>query len=303
MIKQTVTKATGKTGLKIKKYSPEILMGAGVIGIFGSTIMACKATLKVEAIVDHAQGQLSTIDHVISNPEQYTQEYNEKDVQKDKAIVYVQTAVELGKLYGPAILLGTASVAMLLGSHNIMKKRNVAVVAAYKAVEEGFANYRRRVVEEFGAEKDHQYRYGIVQSEETVKVMDKDGKIKKEKRMVESLDPNHKSQYARFFDDGSTNWSKTPEYNMLFLKAQQNYANDLLQARGHVFLNEVYDMLGIPRTNAGAVVGWVMDESSDNFVDFGMYEMNDEKARDFVNGYEAAILLDFNVDGVIYDLI
>ena len=303
MIKQTITKATGKTGLKIKKYSPEILMGAGVIGIFGSTIMACKATLKVETIIDHAQDQLSTIDHVISNPEQYTQEYNEEDAQKDKAIVYVQTAVELGKLYGPAILLGTASVAMLLGSHNIMNKRNVAVVAAYKAVEEGFASYRKRVVEEFGAEKDHQYRYGIVQAEETVEVMDKNGKIKKEKRTVESLDPNHKSQYARFYDDGNTNWSKTPEYNMLFLKAQQNYANDLLQARGHVFLNEVYDMLGIPRSKAGAVVGWVLDKDSDNFVDFGMYDLNDQGAREFINGYEAVILLDFNVDGVIYDLI
>ena len=92
----------------------------------------------------------------------------------------------------------------------------------------------------------------------------------------------------------------------MFLRAQQQYANDKLIAQGHLFLNEVYDMLGLPRTKAGAIVGWVYDDNNavgDNFVDFGIYDVHRETARDFVNGYERSILLDFNVDGVIYDLI
>ncbi|MCA1800666.1 MAG: DUF6353 family protein, partial [Actinobacteria bacterium] len=111
------------------------------------------------------------------------------------------------------------------------------------------------------------------------------------------------SIYARYFDEGSTVWSRERDYNRLRIRAIQNYANDMLKARGHLFLNEVYDELGLPRSRAGAVVGWVMSKSGDNFVDFGIYNQENERARAFVNGQEQSILLDFNVDGVIYDLL
>jgi hypothetical protein len=133
---------------------------------------------------------------------------------------------------------------------------------------------------------------------------DENGKKIKSKKTIEVTDPNGVSQYARFFDESCVQWSKTPEYNLTFLNCQQNYANDLLHSRGHVFLNEVYDMLGIPRSQAGAVVGWVLGKDNDvGYIDFGIYDGNRMRARDFVNGYERSILLDFNVDGVIYDLI
>lgn len=111
------------------------------------------------------------------------------------------------------------------------------------------------------------------------------------------------SYYARFFDEGCTGWTKDSEFNLIFLKQQQNYANELLRKKGHLFLNEVYDMLGIPRTKAGQMVGWIYNEKNpigDNFVDFGI---NNARNKDFVNGYERIILLDFNVDGEILDLI
>lgn len=299
LMKQSIKKTTGRTGLVLRKHSPEILMGVGIVGIVGSTVLACKATLKLEEVLYDAQHTLDTIDRTLAD-EMYEGHYGEEDAKKDKTIVYAKTAVELGKMYAPAISLGIVSVACLVGSHSIMKRRNVAVVAAYKAVEESFANYRRRVVEEFGKDKDEEYRYGIIRTEETVTETDENGKKTKVKKTVDTLDPNHISQYARFFDESCSNWSKTPEYNMIFLKAQQNYANDLLVSRGHLFLNEVYDMLGMERSQAGAVVGWVLNKDNDNFVDFGMYN---GKSNDFINGYERTVLLDFNVDGVIYDLI
>ena len=92
----------------------------------------------------------------------------------------------------------------------------------------------------------------------------------------------------------------------MYLRHQQNYANELLRSRGYVFLNDVYDMLGIRRTKAGQIVGWVYDEKNpniDNYIDFGIYNVHYEGARDFVNGFECSILLDFNVDGPIIDLI
>ena len=180
-----------------------------------------------------------------------------------------------------------------------MSGRNAALIAAYKAVEQSFSTYRGRVREEFGEERDRDLSRGVVY--EQVDLENAEGK--KSRQIVASVDPNKISEYARFFDETCTEWERNAEYNLMFLKARQTYANDMLRARGHVFLNEVYDMLGIPRTKAGAVVGWVISKDGDNFVDFGIYNPDNPRAADFVNGYEKSILLDFNVDGVIYDKI
>jgi hypothetical protein len=171
-------------------------------------------------------------------------------------------------------------------------------MAAYKVLEQNFGNYRNRVIEKYGKEADKFFKTGVY--EEEIKEIDENGK--KVKKIVEKIDPNGVSQYARFFDESSNQWSKTPEYNLTFLKCQQNYANDLLKSRGHVFLNEVYDMIGVPRTQAGAVVGWILGEG-DDYIDFGIFNGENMCNRDFVNGYERSVLLDFNVAGVIYDMI
>jgi hypothetical protein len=301
IMKATLTKVVGRSGLVLKKFSPEILIGVGIIGVVAGTVLACKATLKVDTVIDKAQSDLKKIKETHENPK--TENYSEADYQKDLVTVYVQTGVKIAKLYAPAVMLGVASVSCLLGAHGIMKQRNIALVAAYRAIDGGFKDYRRRVVDELGQDKDYQFKTGIRQ--ETVTEIEKDehGKSIKVKKTVEKLDPNEYSTYARFFDEASLNWSKTPEYNKYFLKCQQNYANDLLKSRGHIFLNEVYDMIGVPRSQAGAVVGWVLGKDNDNFVDFGMYNLDRMPARDFINGYERSILLDFNVDGVILDLI
>lgn len=299
-IKNVISRSTGRGGLLLKKHSPEILMVTGVVGIVTSTVLACRATLKAGEVIEEAKGKLDKIHYANQNIDKET--YSERDYKKDLTVTYVQTGVDFAKLYGPAVLIGVASIGCILGAHGIMKKRNLALVAAYKAIETSFADYRKRVVEEFGMEKDRLLKNGIVQSKVSVVEIDENGKAKKSQKVVEVTDPNGISQYARFFDEASINWSKTPEYNLTFLKCQQNYANDLLKSRGHIFLNEVYDLLGIPRSQAGAVVGWVKDVG-DGFVDFGLFDGENMRVRDFVNGYERNILLDFNVDGVIYDMI
>lgn len=222
-------------------------------------------------------------------------DYSEKDRARDTTIVQVQGAVKIGRLYLPAVALGVVSVAALTKSHNILNERNAALTAAYAAIERTFNEYRSRVVDKYGFDADQHMRYGSEKGE----IVDPDtGRTRKIDRVADEAP----SQYARFFDPTCSNWSKEPEYNRLFLKCQQNYANDLLHARGHVFLNEVYDMLGLERSKAGSVVGWVLSEDGDNFVDFGVFTGTDA-IRDFVNGREASILLDFNVDGLIYDKI
>ena len=204
------------------------------------------------------------------------------------------------------MLFRSLSLGSILASNNILRQRNVALAAAYATVDKGFKEYRNRVVERFGEEVERELRHNIKAKKIEKIVVGEDGKEKKVKETVPvASDPSTYSDYARFFDDGCTGWEKDSEYNLMFLRAQQQYANDKLRANGHLFLNEVYDMLGIPRTKAGQVVGWVYNTENpvgDNYVDFGMYDMHREVVRNFVNGYERTILLDFNVDGNIWDL-
>jgi hypothetical protein len=71
-----------------------------------------------------------------------------------------------------------------------------------------------------------------------------------------------------------------------------------------VFLNEVYRAIGADHTQAGSVVGWILSDTGDNYIDFGVFNGQDgDRIRDFVNGREGAVLLDFNVDGLIWDKI
>lgn len=306
---QTAKFAIGRGGLILKKYSPEILTAAGVIGTIGSTVLACKATLKVEDILDEAKKKSNLINAVHDGEIEVDAEYTDKDYSKDLLVNRTQTAVKLIKLYGPAISLGALSITAILGGQHILRKRNVAVMAAYKLCEESFNNYRSRVKDELGEEKDRQFYYGM--TEETIKdkVKSKDGKTKTVTKKVEKAPDHLYSQYARFFDEANMNWDKSPEQNMYFLKMVQNQMNDKLKARGHVFLNEVYDALGFDRSEAGQLVGWVWSndntamEAGDGYIDFGIFDGNDYAKRAFVNGDERSILLDFNIDGMIYDLI
>lgn len=306
---QTAKFAIGRGGLILKKYSPEILTAAGVIGTVGSTVLACKATLKVEDILDEAKKKSNLINAVHDGEIEVDAEYTDKDYSKDLLVNRTQTAVKLIKLYGPAISLGALSIAAILGGQHILRKRNVAVMAAYKLCEESFNNYRSRVKGELGEEKDRQFYYGITEETVKEKVKSKDGKTKTVTKKVEKAPDHLYSQYARFFDEANINWDKSPEQNMYFLKMVQNQMNDKLKARGHVFLNEVYDALGFDRSEAGQLVGWVWNkdntamEAGDGYIDFGIFDGNDCAKRAFVNGDERSILLDFNIDGMIYDLI
>lgn len=301
-----VNRTLSKAGFKIKKHSPEILIVAGIAGVVTSAVMACKATTKINDILDQAKEEVGKVNDALANEKIPEDVYSKEDAKKDLAIIYIQTGVKLVKLYGPSLILGALSITSILASNNILRKRNVALAAAYAAIDNGFKEYRGRVIERFGKDLDRELKYNIKAKEISETTVDENGKettVTKTVPVVESEEP---SDYARFFCEGCAGWTKDPEMNLVFLKQQQNWANELLKTRGHLFLNEVYDMLGIERSKAGQVVGWVYDETNpdcDNYVDFGIYDIYNERKRAFVNGWERSILLDFNVDGDIYSLL
>lgn len=304
-----VSRSLHKVGFKFKKHSPEILVVAGVVGIVTSTVMACKATTKVNDIVDEAK---ETIDKIHDGVEQHKhtsdgEEYTQEIANKDLSIVYVQTGLKFVKLYGPAVALGVASVGCMIGSNRILRKRNVALAAALTAVDTSFKEYRTRLIERFGKELDRELRFGIKAKEVEETVVDEHGNETTVTKTVEVVDPNvAHSLYSVVWCEGNTGWTKNAELNKVFLIQQQNWANDKLKLNGVLTLNEVYDMLGIPRTAYGQIAGWVYTDdcsAGDNFVDFGIFDVNDSKACDFINGWERSIILDFNCIGNVLNYI
>lgn len=305
----TLSRSFHKVGFKFKKHSPEILAVTGIIGIVTSAVMACKATTKVNDIVNEAKETVDKIHESVGKGFHTSdgEEYTEEVAKKDLTIVYAQTGLKFVKLYGPSVALGIASIICMLGSNHILRKRNLALAAALTNVATSFKEYRGRLVDRFGKDVDRELRFGIKAKEVEETVVDKDGNETTVTKTVEVVDPNTAhSLYSIVFCEGNNGWTRNAELNKVFLIQQQNYANDKLRMNGVLTLNEVYEMVGAPRTAYGQIAGWVWTEDGtigDNFVDFGLFDVNNEKACDFINGREKSVILDFNCIGNILDYI
>jgi len=281
-----VTRLAGRAGLVLGKHAPTILTAAGTAGFIGTTILASKATLKVEETIAEEAALLVKVHEAHE-----AGKLEDKDALHDKVVLYTRMTTKLAKLYAPALILGAASIVSLATGHGIMLKRNASLAAAYAAVDQAFKTYKKKVESKFG--KDAVIDALVSTAEEDL--------TKNELTMEAIAAVDGVSPYGVIFDETNNNWSADEDLSMLHLKCQQQYANDILQTRGHIFLNEVYKMLGFPHTPAGAVTGWVKG-NGDDFVDFnifeGTFEGEDEKGRTVTKW-----ALDFNVDGVMYDKI
>ena len=305
-VSTSAARFAGKAEFTIKKNSPEILLGAGVVGFVGTIVLACRATCRADEVLEFHRRKIKDINdakEIADADPEGEMSYDVEIYRQDKAIRYLKTTGSLAKLYAPTVAVGTLSLACILTSRNIMQKRYLGVVAAYNGLSAAFEEYRKRVRDEYGEGLDKHFRYGTTYDE--LPVYDENGKKTKEKEQVEKTEtgmvmPTDDS--CRFFDSSNPNWDKNPTFSMMWLRGQQNILNDILHTRGHVFLNEVYDALGFPHTPQGAVLGWI-DGEGDNCIDFGLYDPNKENVRRFVNGVDNVIMLEFNHDGVIWDKI
>lgn len=294
-----VSRSIHKFGFELKKHSPEILIVAGVVGTVASTVMACKATTKLSEILEKSKEDINDI-HEASQKEELADKYDETMMRQDLALVYFQTGVKIAKLYAPAVILGTLSITAMLTSNNILRKRNVALAAAFATVDKGFKEYRGRVVERYGEQVDYELTHNITTKEIEETVVDEKGKEKKVKKTVEVADPNVTNDYVKYFTRTNPYWDDCPDYVEMFLRSQQNYANDRLRAEKVLTLNDVYEALGFQKTKAGMVVGWIFDENNedgDNFVEFRVRKVY---IPNEAGGEELAYAIDFNADGNIY---
>ena len=291
-----------KTKLSVVKHGPQFMIIGGVAATVVGAVMACKATLKLSDILDESKDTLDKI-HMVENS--HNEEYTEEDAVKDKTIVYVQTGVKLIKNYALPMAVMGAGITSILAGNKILKNRYAALTAAYATLDSSFKGYRERVKERFGEQVENEIRYNL-QVEKHI-VTDEEGNVTEKEVVVAPTNIDGYSPYAQFYDVGNPYWAADSSSRMSFLTAQQQYANDLLISRGYLYLNEVYENLGLNKTKAGQIVGWIYDpehnDVGDNYVDFGIFNVNRRNCIDFVNGDCEAILLDFNVDGNIWEKI
>lgn len=282
---------------KLKKHSPEILVGTGIVGVVTGTVLACVATTKLEKTLEPHKKELEAIH---SDKEHMT----ESEYRRNVTRAYGKTALSMVKLYGPAVLVEGSAIGCLIGSHKIMQNRNAALASTLATVSTAFDSYKKRVAAKLGEEAEKELRYDIREEEIEEEYTDEKGKKKTRKKIIKTMDENEHSPYSRFYDAGCYGWSRDASANLIFLKNAQAYFNKRLEIRGYVFLNEVYEYLNYPPIREGQYVGWFYnpeDETLHNKIDFGIYDIHDVSKRNFVNGYENVILLDFNIDGNIVD--
>lgn len=294
-----------KTKLGIKKHSPEILVVTGIGTGIIAAIIACKQTIKANNIIAEARKNLQNIEDVKELAANNKVEYTEENEQADREIIGKQITVGMVKTYALPVGLGILSVTCILAGHHILKKRNVALAAAYSALSTDFMNYRKRVVDKYGKDVDFMLKNGLEKQIVANQVIDPEtGEVKETKEEVLTYEGDKLSQYARVFDEvGSTQWTPSADHNRAFLLMEQNYFNERIRTRGYIFLNEVYERLGFRPTKAGSVVGWVYQNADYEGIDFGIFTAHTQKAAEFLEGTEPSIILDFNVQGDILSLV
>ena len=297
---KTLRKSFKKAQLTVRKHSPEILMVAGVIGTVAGAVMACKETLELEDVLDECKQEKMELE------EQYTmcEQYSEDALKKDQVKLTIKHAAKIVKLYAPSVIMEATSIGVIFASNDIMRKRNASMAAAYATLNSMYKRYRQNVIESYGEEVDKDMRFGV--KHEKVTEIDEDGnKVKVDARIVD-LDNTALaiSDYSRFFQMGCKGFdASSGRYNLLYLKGIQAMFNNKLIADGYVMLNDVYRELGFDTIPEGWSIGWVYDEANpigDNYIDFGLYEARNKNQR-AVNDWEPVILMDFNVDGNLYE--
>lgn len=286
----------GRSQLLLKKNKPDILFALGLGTVLVGAVVVANAARKHDEVAEDNELYLrETAQDIQFRGE--TNQITEAQAKQEYAKAHAVASYQWVKLYGKGAAIMVAGTVSLVAGHMESKQRIGSLMAAYSVLDKTFKTYRERVVEELGGEKDVMFLHGKPDKKPYVEVDEITGKNKKRKYDSYHVD----SEYARIFDEYNVNWRNEPHLNAFFLKSQQVNANLKLQAQGHLFLNEVWDLLGMERTKAGSIVGWVKDsENGDGVIDFGLYS---ECNSAFMNGLDPAAIIDPNVDGVIYDLL
>lgn len=313
-LKNSITNFCATTRFNLQKHSPDILVAAGIVGGIAACVLACKATLKAEKILDEHQEMMEKVKKV-KEESPHNDIYNDKDYKRDVACVYTKTIVKFGKLYWPAATLGVLSIGCVLKAHDILSERNLSLLAAYKCSEEAFKSYRARVAEKLGKNEEEKIRYNVHKTDIS-SVDNETGEVKTETFLDADPETYADDPSKILFDEFNPNWNKDADRNWVFLRGVQDWCNRKLISDGHLFLNDVRYELGLEAIPEGQLLGWILPKEGsrivgdgDGYVDFGLFNnVNDNTVegvtkRDFLFGVNPSVMIELNYDGVIWDKI
>lgn len=294
------TKLVSKAKYLTKAKSPELLLVGGIVAGVASVVTAIVSTPKAQEVLDEHKEQMEMVHEASTNPE-YAEEYTAEDAKKDTFVIYTKTVFKLVKTYAIPILLEIAAIAMLLGSHNIMTKRNAALAAAYTIVDKSFKDYRSRVVDRFGEDVDYQLKNNIKAEKIEVEETDPEtGKTKVVKKKANIMDPACEDIYVRIFDRKNPNWSDDRRYVENFANLMAGIMSDQVIVHGVLPFNDALQQMGFEKVYPlGQYVGWKDKGGARNQVRITVrpiyYADNDGHMAD-------AYAFEFNLDGYIFDL-
>lgn len=302
-----------KVGFWSKRKSPEILVAGAIVAAAGSIVLAVRATPKAEVVVKQANNEIKRIKtdmndgNLISN-----KEYSVSLGKKDLTRVYGRTGLELGKLYLPAAIGFGLTVSGILGSHKIMRGRNVALAAAYTTLDNGYKSYRGRVAAKVGEKVENDIFRNMHGEKKEVTTLDKDGNEVTKMKTVKGPHVAVDSDFTVLYDQNAKEWIKDTNMVLNLLAMKEKYLNQKLQYAGSLFLHEVYDEIGIDihslgekKSQASRVLGWIYDPTDttrDSYISLGLFDTmgnRNQYAMDALRSNHQELFLEFNVDGDI----
>lgn len=201
----------------VSDKSPEILIGLGLAGMLTSTILAVKATPKALDILEQEDRELSKIDKVKLT----------------------------WKCYAPAAIGYCTSAACIIGANSVNSKRNAVLAGAYKISEQALIEYRDKVVEVIGEEKEKEIRDAVAEDRIQQGPKQANGVLVAGKGDTLCYD----MYSGRYFNS-----------DMDSINRVLNDINYKLMQDNIMSVNDFYDALGLNAISTGYDVGWNVDD-------------------------------------------
>lgn len=224
--------------LFLKKHSSTILSSVGIVGVVATAVTTGKAVTKAEKILERLKED------------------------KGEELTTSETLRAVAPTYVAPVLIGASTIACILGANVLNKRAQASLMSAYALVNTSYKEYKDKLKELYGQEAHK----NIVESLMVEKA--KDVQINAECLMNNcnlELDCEDKNEKHLFYDEWSGRYFESTIEKVL---SAEYHINRNFVLRGHAFLGEFYEFLGLEETEFGNVAGWAVCDDEIYWIDF-----------------------------------
>jgi hypothetical protein len=219
----TLSEIAKRVGKLAQDNSPAILTSIGVVGALSTAFLTGSATYKYM--------------RVLAEEGYYDQDYRFNRTPREHV-------KEAWKFYVPAGTSLVVTVAAIVFANRIGNRRAAAMAAAYTLSERAFNEYREKVLEKVGKNKEREIRDEVAQDRVTKHPVGSS-------QVVVTASGNvlcYEAFTGRYFRSGIET-----------LKQAQNTINYRVLNDGYASLGEFYNQIGLPSTAISDELGWRSD--------------------------------------------